>query len=160
MRPILIVLLLMLPLGALAQSYSKAPLVVVQQRPHPRPAQEAPLLNPAPAAPSTPAAPTSEPAPASAKSPDAVIAPHGKLWPSNTIPLFMTSCTKFHVEMVEPCGCIIRKVMTQFPHDEFMRIDAAGQIETDPRLQRIRQECADAIPAEKKKNRPLQGNGS
>ena len=92
-----------------------------------------------PASPMTPPTPSNPPEPASPASPKSPA-----LWPKDTVPVFMTSCTKFHVELVEPCSCIITKVVTQFTHDEFLKIDAANELSSDPKMQKIRQECVDA----------------
>ncbi len=103
--------------------------------------------NPVPAAPAnTNQAPQAgqAPAPNSAAAPAAPAAPAGpadKLWPIDTLPIFMRSCVGFHIELVAGCKCTIVNLMTQMPHDEFLRLSADGSIENDKRLIAIRYKC-------------------
>jgi len=160
-----ITLALLLPIAAMAQTYSNAPLVVVgngkllseSQAAEPPPATpnaafpenaitsvQAHSANPAaPATPATPATPASPP------SPDAPKNPTARLWPYDTIPLFMPSCIRFHEEFIEPCTCVITQVMNIIPHDEFLRLNATGQLDQDPRIVAINQRCM-SKPREKK----------
>ena len=180
-----------LPLAALAQAYSDAPLVVVGQG-RQQVAQAAPMAaataatatttpaktaaataaqpkvytpdfpdwaitqvgqntagntNPAPdaapEAPQAPAAPVPSDAPAPA-SPTPPPSPVSKVWPRDTVPIFVKSCIGFHVELVPACTCVITNLMGAMPHDEFMRLSESGTIEQDVRLQTIRQQCLTA----------------
>lgn len=103
--------------------------------------------NPVPAAPAAPgnapvsAQPINPAASAAPTAPTAPTSPVNKLWPIDTVPIFMRSCMGFHVELAAPCKCIIVNLMTQMPHDEFLKLSAAGTIESDPRLSAIRYQC-------------------
>lgn len=156
-------------MAALAMDYNDAPLIVVQptqqvaQAPVPSPESElgnfpdwavtkagensAGNENPVPNAPTNPenapqapnaqnpsnaAAPTAPASPAS---------PTDKLWPIDTIPIFMKSCMGFHIELAAPCKCVITNLMVEMPHDEFLRLSADGSIEKDQRLTNIRYRC-------------------
>ncbi|MFM9889938.1 MAG: hypothetical protein ACKVOE_04730 [Rickettsiales bacterium] len=162
--------LICLPLVALAQvNRAASPLLVVNPQ---QPAGAPAAATPAPLAPSFPdwavtkvgdnpgaanpggipyapnvpisAAPAAPQNAAAAAVPQAPAAPVSKLWPRDTIPLFLPSCTGFHPEMVQPCTCIITRLMTAMGHDEFLFKSEAGTIESDPRLIAIRNECAQA----------------
>ena len=104
----------------------------------------------APASPAAPAAPANPPTAANAAtppnpaSPTPPANPTSKLWPHDTIPIFMPSCTGLHVEFVQPCTCVITRLMLAMPHDEFLAKSEQGTIEQDPRLIRIRHDCATA----------------
>ena len=97
----------------------------------------------APQAPQAPAAPTPTAAPTPA-SPDTPPSPASKLWPRDTVPIFVRSCIGYHVELVPACSCIITNLMGAMPHDEFMKLSENGTIEQDVRLQNIRQQCLTA----------------
>ena len=101
---------------------------------------------PASAATSTqPNAAPNAPAPATPASPTPPASPVAKLWPRDTIALFMPSCMGFHPqEFAAPCMCVITKMMAAMPHDEFLRESDTGTIESDQRLIRIRTDCASA----------------
>ena len=101
--------------------------------------QDVPTAPAAPASPSTEATPKSPPTPAI---PSAPANPANKLWPADTVPIFMKSCVSYQPKLVVPCSCIIHKLMTAMPHDEFLKLTAAGTVEDDIRLQNIRVECA------------------
>lgn len=101
-------------------------------------APPAPGANLAPAA--APAAPTAV-TPASPMSPSSAVS---KLWPRDTIALFMPSCVGYYPQFGQPCMCVITQMMSTMPHDEFLRESEAGTIETDPRLIKIRTDCASA----------------
>lgn len=97
-----------------------------------------------PAAP--PTAPTSEApaAPANAQAPSVPDAPTpvvDKLWPRDTVEIFLPSCTGFHPELVAACTCVITRLMLAMPHDEFLAKSEAGTIEQDQRLMTIRRDC-------------------
>lgn len=93
--------------------------------------------------------PTAAPAetkPAIAPTPAAPANPVDKLWPRNTIELFLPSCTGLKPRFVVPCTCIIAKLMIAMPHDEFLKKSEDGTLEQDPRLITIRNQCvADAL---------------
>lgn len=152
-----------LPILAVAQSYSKSPMVVI--------GGEAPAPVTAAAAPEKPAnALTNFPEQAitqvgtnsnpdkaligvqsSAKAPDnasptapASSPPVSKLWPRDTIQIFMPRCTSLKVPFVAPCRCVINKLMSTMGHDEFLKKSEDNTIEQDPRLIQIRNECAAA----------------
>ena len=95
----------------------------------------------APAAPTSPAAAAPPATPASPTPPPS---PAAKLWPRDTVRLFMPSCVGFHAQFITPCACVITKLMATIPHDEFLRESDAGTIEGDPRLSKIRTDCASA----------------
>jgi hypothetical protein len=104
------------------------------------PASPKPPANPA--ASNTPANPN---APASPASP---VNPVSKLWPRDTVPIFMTACVGFHSQKIRPCSCVITRLMVAMPHDEFLVKSENDTLEKDERLLRIRQDCATA-PAKK-----------
>lgn len=102
------------------------------------------VINPpaAPIAPSSPGAeaiPNSPPAPAI---PAAPASPASKLWPADTVPIFMKSCVSYQPKLVVPCSCVINRVMLAMGHDEFLKLTAEGTIEEDIRVKNIRTECA------------------
>lgn len=165
-----LLMILALPLAAAAQNYSTAPIIVDTSSPAAPAAAEAPLAPgalppnfpeaaitrvgenstgqhvdspdspPSPTAPVAPDAPTSN-APANPASPTPPPSPINKLWPRNTVTVFLPSCTTYHTELVSPCTCIITRLMAEMPHDEFLRLSEAGTIEQDARLITIRQQC-------------------
>jgi len=149
MRRFALLLLLALPLASAHAEYSRAPLLVV------KPGVDESLRPAAPApAPAAPEAPKPE-APAKSESPEHPVSPFDKLWPRDTVPIFVTRCTRFHVEMLKPCVCVITNVMTSMGHDEFMKLNAEGTMESDPRILSIQQKCVADLQNQKK--RPLQG---
>lgn len=97
-----------------------------------------PASPPAVAAGATPVTPTNPASPPAPKS------PVSKLWPRDTIEIFLPPCTGLRPQFVVPCTCVITKLMVEMPHDEFLAKSEAGTIEQDPRLQRIRRDCATA----------------
>lgn len=188
MRRFAPLLVVSLPLIAVAAPYNNAPMLVVQPQANPAlVAQAAPAAAPAPAAPqaantqamppvaytpdfpewavtkvgensagnhnpipgapvnpaTAPQAPAAQEAPTSAApaSPESPASPLSKLWPIDTIPIFMKSCMGFHIELAAPCKCIIVNLMTEMPHDQFIRLSADGSIEQDQRLNAIRYRC-------------------
>lgn len=96
--------------------------------------------NPKPAP--TPAAAPAAPMPVTPASPPTPKSPISKLWPKDTIQIFMPPCTGLRPQFVVPCTCTITRLMAEMPHDEFLAESEAGTIEQDPRLQRIRLDCA------------------
>lgn len=101
----------------------------------------------APAAPAAPTAPSSAmvpAAPAAASIPKPPANPLDKLWPIDTVPLFMQSCVGIQPKLLGPCRCVITKLMVTMPHDEFLQLSAAGTIEQDARLIKARQDCVTA----------------
>ena len=90
----------------------------------------------------SPSSPVAPPAPAAPEN------PVSKLWPRDTVPIFMRSCTGLHVEYVPACSCVVGKLMLTIPHDEFLTLAASDALEKDPRLIKIRSECL-ATPAKK-----------
>lgn len=108
-----------------------------------------PANPPSPSAPAAAASGASTPAtPANPASPIAPKSPVSKLWPRDTVQIFVPPCTGLRPQFVIPCTCVITKLMVAMPHDEFLAKSEAGTIEQDPRLQRIRQDCA-AAPQKK-----------
>ncbi len=97
---------------------------------------------PSPAYPA--AAPTASTAatPAAPAAPQVPAAPINKLWPRDTVPIFMQSCVGYRPKLFVPCQCIIGRLMLEMPHDEFLALTAKGTIEDDNRLKTIRQQCA------------------
>jgi hypothetical protein len=100
--------------------------------PAPPGAPESPNVEPSKAAPSV----TAPSAPASPAN------PISKLWPIDTIPIFMRSCVGFEPQLIAPCGCVIRELMVKMPHNEFLAKSADGSIEQDATLHSIRTNCA------------------
>jgi hypothetical protein len=84
------------------------------------------------------------PVPATPASPTPPAAPAAKLWPRDTIALFMPSCMGFYPQFASPCMCVITHMMSAMPHDEFLRESEAGTVEQDQRLITIRTNCASA----------------
>lgn len=153
MRQILSLFVVLFPLMAAAQTYSNSPMLIVT------PSEDSEVPAEKPAAPAKPA-----PATASTASEAAAVQPAAggteapsKFWPKDTVPIFMTSCTKFHTERVDACGCIINSIMKQFGHDEFLKIDAANELQSNPRMQQIRQECVNEAVAANKRAAASQG---
>jgi len=107
-------------------------------------------IPPAPASPAAPTAPVSGAAASSPTAPAAPASPVSKLWPVNTVPIFMRTCVGFRPTLFAPCQCVIGRMMREFPHDEFLELTAKGTIEQDPRLENIRVACANEPPAETK----------
>lgn len=101
-----------------------------------------------PAAPTAPATGTTPASPANPASPASPPSPVSKLWPKDTIKIFMPPCTGLKVQYVPPCTCVITQLMVQMPHDEFLKKSEDGTLEQDPRLMKIRTDCATA-PAKK-----------
>lgn len=110
--------------------------------------------NPIPATPAAPADAPQATQPAQAgtaavpATPAAPASPVSKLWPIDTIPIFMKSCMGFHIELAAGCKCTIVNLMVEMPHDEFLRLSADGSIENDKRLTAIRYRCI-AMPERK-----------
>ena len=153
MRSILLSILLLAPLAAVAQQNPyDSPLIVV------KPLGVDQSLRPAtpakPPAPEVPASPTTPPKPTTPEHPPS---PFGKLWPKDTLPIFMTRCTQFHTELIKPCLCIINNVMGEMPHDVFMDLNAKGTMESDPRILTIQQKCVADLQNARK--RPVGGGG-
>lgn len=96
-----------------------------------------------PKAPANPAPAASAASPASPKNPEPPKAPVSpKLWPIDTVPIFLRACVGIEPQMIAPCGCVIRELMVKMPHDEFLQKSANGTIEQDPTLNAIRVGCA------------------
>ncbi|MDX2094609.1 MAG: hypothetical protein SFW64_01520 [Alphaproteobacteria bacterium] len=164
---------LLAPLAVAAQPYSNAPMVIVGEG-APPPAATPPrdpaaafpnfpevaitrvgeattgqhVEPPAtPASPATPAAlpPASAPvAPGNPASPPVPKSPVSKLWPRDTLEIFLPPCTGLRPQFVAPCTCVISRLMLAMPHDEFLAKSETNTIEQDPRLIRIRRDCATA----------------
>ena len=105
---------------------------------------DAPATPASPPAPTTPTAAASPATPANPASPATPASPVNKLWPRDTISIFLPPCTGLRPQFIVPCTCVITKLMVAMPHDEFLAKSEAGSIESDPRLIRIRQDCATA----------------
>ena len=157
----------LLPMSVMAQSYSQAPMLVVgdsQAASSTAAATDAPVSDKAGALASFPenavtkigdvASPSKEttgavkpvadvPANAEAE------AEESKLWPKNTLEIFMPRCTGLKLPFVGPCRCVMTKLMSAMPHNEFLKKSKDGTIEQDSRLISIRRECATA-PQRKK----------
>ena len=99
-----------------------------------------------PAAGKTPATPAT---PNNPEAPDSPKSPLLKLWPRDAVKIFMPTCVKFHSELIEPCYCIITQVMEVIPHDEFLRLNEEGKMDTDPRIAAINERCL-SKPRERK----------
>jgi hypothetical protein len=105
---------------------------------------DAPANPESPKNPENPASPPAPPTPEAPTSPTPPPNPVSKLWPRDTIAIFLPSCTGFRPQFIAPCTCVITKLMAAMPHDEFLKMSEAGTIEQDPRLIRIRTDCASA----------------
>lgn len=156
--------LVLMPFYALAEKNSPAPMLVVGGESSPqaktrRNATPAPVSGDTLAAqipkeavttlgnppnPLPPASPAQTATPESPKNPPSPESPASKLWPRDTVPLFLTSCAKGRPKMLQPCQCIITHLMTQMAHDEFLALTETDQIEGDGRYLNIRQACATA----------------
>lgn len=103
------------------------------------------------AAPVKPAAPVAQPTPTkpvTPMNPPTPVSPESpvdKLWPKNTIPLFLPSCTGLRMQYVAPCTCVITKLMVVMPHDEFLEKSTNGTLEDDSRLKQIRTDCVTSV---------------
>jgi hypothetical protein len=98
----------------------------------------------APASPESaaiPAAPAFPPSAGAPQPPAAPSSPLNRLWPRDTVPIFMRSCTGLHIELIPACQCVISKMMLSMPHDEFLTLSAGNRLDSDPRILAIRQGC-------------------
>lgn len=107
--------------------------------------QDMPSAATAPASPGAGDVPAN---PASPKIPEAPASPVSKLWPADTVPIFMRACVNYQPKLVMPCNCTIGKMMLAMPHDEFLELTAKGTLEDDIRVKNIRTECALKAAAE------------
>lgn len=90
--------------------------------------------------PASPAAPAS---PATPSAPD--------VWPANTLPVFLISCTQGNTELLAPCRCVITTLMQTMTHREFLEVSAHNTIEKDIRYTSARQQCATKSQAQKQR---------
>ena len=91
--------------------------------------------------PAQPAAPKQANIPVNPESPPSPKSPLAKLWPADTVPVFVLACAQFHKELIAPCKCTITKLMTAMPHDEFLALSAENVIEQDQRYLNSRRAC-------------------
>lgn len=91
--------------------------------------------------PEIPAAPTAPAGGAVPLAPESPSLKPSKLWPADTVPVFMLSCTQLQKEIVSTCRCIIDNLIKTIPHDEFLALSEANLIERDKRYLSIRQRC-------------------
>lgn len=110
---------------------------------------EAPTSPSNPASPGAPASPATPATPDAPKTPPSPASVTDKLWPRDTVPIFMRSCTGLHVEYMAACMCTITKLMVAMPHDEFLKLSADGTLDDDKRIASIRGSCL-AAPGEHK----------
>lgn len=89
-----------------------------------------------------PAARTEPPVPQTPAAPASPTPPASKLWPADTVPIFLRSCVGYQPKLIIPCKCVIGRLMVEIPHDEFLLLTAKGTIEQDQRLRIIRSQCA------------------
>lgn len=170
------IIVFLLPLTALAQTHSNAPMLVIGEgavktppvaaatpaqpaiaafpnfpeiaitRVGEKTAGQAVAVPPTPASPAPPSAAASGTAaptnPSNPTAPATPVSPVSKLWPRDTIQIFIPPCTGLRPQFVVPCTCVITKLMLEMPHDEFLAKSANNSIEQDPRLMRIRRDCA------------------
>lgn len=152
MRPVYVMLItsLLLPLAALAQSHSNAPIMAVDHGTVVNaalPAAPTPSTSPAAAAapatgfPETAISTVTPPAPPVPEKPPLTPA-QARLWPRDTAEIFVRRCAQTRIKMVEPCRCVITQLMERMGHDEFLKLSQAGAAEKDPRYVAIRQQCA------------------
>ena len=104
---------------------------------------------PSPPNPATPAAPDVPAAPPAPAAPESPASPISALWPRDTVPIFMHSCTSLHVEYVAACSCVIRNLMLAIPHNEFLELSVKNAVDADPRVVKIRNQCL-ATPGKRK----------
>ena len=91
-----------------------------------------------PPVPAAPESPAGGDVPAAPESPS--LKP-SKLWPVDTVPVFMLSCVQLQKEIVSTCRCVINNLMKAMPHDEFLQLSESGLIERDQRYLNIRRQC-------------------
>lgn len=106
---------------------------------------DVPATPPAPTAPANPASASAPASPANPNSPTPPPNPVNKLWPRDTVEVFLPPCTGLRPAYVIPCTCVITKLMLAMGHDEFLKKSENGTIEQDPRLQQIRLDCVTAV---------------
>jgi hypothetical protein len=94
-----------------------------------------------PVSPAYPPSPTGGTVP---PSPAGAVRDASPLWPADTVPVFMLSCTRLQKEITQSCRCIIDNLMRQMPHNEFVELANAGLIEKDRRYLDIRRRCLGA----------------
>lgn len=120
-----------------AAQAQKAPLIVFEDTTQ---QTQPPLVAPQP--PAKAAVPVAKPsAETKPATPAPSPAPVDKLWPSNTVQIFLPSCTGLRPQFVPACSCIITRLMAEMPHDEFLLKSNDNTLEQDPRLISIRTEC-------------------
>lgn len=165
---LLALLALALPIITSAQTYSNTPIIISSDAEEDKPGAvpgagfpnfpenaitrvgenttgqhvDAPANPPNPAVPENPSAGKAPESPTNPNSPTPPANPVSKLWPNNTVEIFLPACINFHPQLVVPCTCVITKLMVEMPHDEFLKKSEDGTIEQDSRLTRIRTECA------------------
>jgi len=91
--------------------------------------------------PSQPSAPKQADIPKNPESPPSPEAAHAKLWPADTVPLFVLACAQFHKELVGPCKCTISNLMATMPHDEFLKLSAENRMADNQKYLNIRRKC-------------------
>ncbi len=152
-----LILLGLLPLATLAQSRLNAPLIAVGDGAvltrQPAAAEATPAATPeenttedktaSPARPERPASPPRPEHPARPASPPSPESPGrpAKLWPRDTIPIFVTACSHLNIDKIPTCRCIINGLMVQMTHDEFLRLNEAHLMEADTRYITLRENC-------------------
>ena len=128
---------------ALAQSYAQAPMLVVGgETPKPDVAEQPATDKPIDALSNFPEQAITHIGDAKPEKPAAPAV--SKLWPRDTVQIFMPRCTALKQPFIAPCNCVITKLMAAIPHDEFLKKSEDGSIEQDPRLIQIRTDCATA----------------
>jgi len=105
---------------------------------------DVPATPPSPPTPQAANAAGSPQTPANPAAPSAPKSPVSKLWPRDTVEIFIPPCTGLRPQFLVPCTCVITKLMVEMPHDEFLAKSENKSIEQDPRLIRIRRDCATA----------------
>lgn len=128
---------LFLPVVALAQAPVASPsfpdwavTTVGGEATAPPPAPENAAPAAVPQAPAAPAAPTSPAAPVS------------DIWPADTVPVFVRSCSRGRSELLAPCRCTIESLMKAMTQREFLALSEKNAVATDPRYMNVRQNCA------------------
>jgi hypothetical protein len=147
-RIVSLLLIVAFPAFVLASNYSNAPLIAVgdgsvmtrQKSPAVAPATHNETLHTTPVAPNALQDPKQE-SPATPPAPETTDSPISRLWPRDTVPIFVTSCSHLNPQAMAPCRCIITEVMASMMHDEFMRLSDAKLIESDSRYLAARERC-------------------
>lgn len=70
-----------------------------------------------------------------------IIDAESPLWPTDTVDIFVNACAGTRHELVTVCRCIIERTALSMPHNQFVKLSEAGEVENDGRYITARQEC-------------------